>query len=464
MSTATTRFGAATAALVLIAAATSEASGVWNDRLVSTMPIPRTQFGVATMQNGDVIVSGNNALDNTTSIWTPATNTWRMGSSGMHFKRGSHAMTTLADGRIMAAGGDVASPVNPYLVPALSRTVEILDPATMLWTVVANMTAERRGFGLATLQNGSVLAVGGMSNENHLPYMTSAELYDPATNTWARVASPKRDRYGANAVTLANGSVLLAGGTANTPSNNGHATEVFDPESNSWADGAFLTTRRNGFGMVALHNGSVLAAGGYSGTVDLNSAEIYMPGANTWVIIESMFAKRPGCRAALLANGSVVVMGGYVSKASGNRSEIYGGGSKFRCVDANVTAGGARGGYMCVPATSGVDQGSCESSCGPDATPHFRCVKDQCVEIPGMSGTTKDACGEICGRDDVPPCTGDRALSCSSDPGSWCCAIDVHDCACTKYAPAAKIEQQCTASPNNGIDCQTCKGSTHCPV
>ena len=77
-----------------------------------------------------------------------------------------------------------------------------------------------------TLQNGSVLAVGGMSNENHLPYMTSAELYDPATNTWARVASPKRDRYGANAVTLANGSVLLAGGTANTPSNNGHATEV----------------------------------------------------------------------------------------------------------------------------------------------------------------------------------------------------------------------------------------------
>ena len=69
-----------------------------------------------------------------------------------------------------------------------------------------------------TLQNGSVLAVGGMSNENHLPYMTSAELYDPATNTWARVASPKRDRYGANAVTLANGSVLLAGGTANTPS------------------------------------------------------------------------------------------------------------------------------------------------------------------------------------------------------------------------------------------------------
>ena len=49
----------------------------------------------------------------TTSIWTPATNTWRMGSSGMHFKRGSHAMTTLADGRIMAAGGDVASPVNP---------------------------------------------------------------------------------------------------------------------------------------------------------------------------------------------------------------------------------------------------------------------------------------------------------------------------------------------------------------
>ena len=70
-----------------------------------------------------------------------------------------------------------------------------------------------------TLQNGSVLAVGGMLPENHYPYTTSAELYDPATDTWARVASPKRDRFSTNAaVTLANGSVLLAGGTANTPS------------------------------------------------------------------------------------------------------------------------------------------------------------------------------------------------------------------------------------------------------
>lgn len=461
MPATTARTGAATAALVLIiAAATSEGSEVWNDRVVSVMPMPRSQFGVATMQSGDVIVSGTDARGNTTSIWTPATNAWRAGPE-MNYKRGDHAMTTLADGRIMAAGGAVVGRGDFYTNPDLSRTVEILDPATMLWTMAANMTADRTGFGLATLQNGSVLAAGGMSMQYNHPYTTSAELYDPATNTWTRVASPRSDRLLANAVTLANGSVLLAGGTANTPSSNGHANEIFDPESNSWARGATMTNPRNGFGMVALHNGSVLAAGGYSGSSDLNSAEIYMPGSNTWVIIESMYEKRPGCRAALLANGSAIIMGGYVTKTSGNHSEMYAGGGNFRCVDANVTAGGARGGYMCVPSASGVDQGSCEASCGPEPLPHFRCVKDQCVELPGMSGTTKDACDEICGRD-APPCTGDRALSCTADPSTWCCAIDVHDCACTKFATATHIDSMCSASPNGGIDCRTCKGSAHC--
>ena len=224
MWAATARTGAATAALVLIAAASSEGSEVWNDRVVSAMPMPRSQFGVATMQNGDVIVSGTDARGNTTSIWTPATNAWRAGPE-MHYSRGDHAMTTLADGRIMAAGGECGSPcesdtrpslrrpaaglllppqthssptdlcrrtmlflfaqykseegasASPILRPDalghhgtlaalglmmtpaslrllfflfwadtiadLSRTVEILDPATMLWTMVANMTAYR---------------------------------------------------------------------------------------------------------------------------------------------------------------------------------------------------------------------------------------------------------------------------------------------------------------------------------
>ena len=33
--------------------------------------------------------------------------------------------------------------------------------------------------------------------------------------------------------------------------------------------------------------------------------------------------------------------------------------------------------------------------------PHFRCVGNQCVELPGLDGTTKPECEKICGQVDV---------------------------------------------------------------
>jgi hypothetical protein len=71
-------------------------------------------------------------------------------------------------------------------------------------------SATARGYHSATrLPSGQVLVAGGLSFAG---YTASAELYDPATNTWATAASMATVRYVHAETLLPNGQVLVAGG------------------------------------------------------------------------------------------------------------------------------------------------------------------------------------------------------------------------------------------------------------
>src|SRR2546423_472363 len=70
-----------------------------------------------------------------------------------------------------------------------------------------------RYFHTATLlSNGKVLVTGGYDGVN---YLTSAELYDPASGTWSVTGSLTTARYLHTATLLPNGKVLVAGGINN---------------------------------------------------------------------------------------------------------------------------------------------------------------------------------------------------------------------------------------------------------
>ena len=120
------------------------------------------------------------------------------------------------------------------------------------------------------LPNGKVLVAGGFDNSG---FLTSAELYDPASGTWTCHGQPQhRTRYH-TATLLPNGKVLVAGGISNSGALT--SAELYDPASGSWTATGSLNTARVIHTATLLPNGKVLVAGGDNNSGDLTSAELY---------------------------------------------------------------------------------------------------------------------------------------------------------------------------------------------
>jgi hypothetical protein len=105
-----------------------------------------------------------------------------------------------------------------------------------------------------------------------------AELYDPATNTFAPTGAMQAPREFHQAVRVANGEVLVAGGDDGV--NVLSSTEVYDPTTGTFATDGPMEMSRDNFTAMLLNNGDVLAAGGLIGfteAADTPTAELYVP-------------------------------------------------------------------------------------------------------------------------------------------------------------------------------------------
>jgi hypothetical protein len=108
------------------------------------------------------------------------------------------------------------------------------------------------------LSNGTVLVTGGFGNSENL---ASAELYDPASGTWATTGSLNTARYLHTATLLPNGKVLVAGGAHSFSSL--ARTELYNPVNGTWTTIGSLNTARYGHTATLLSNGELLVAGGF---------------------------------------------------------------------------------------------------------------------------------------------------------------------------------------------------------
>ena len=78
------------------------------------------------------------------------------------------------------------------------------------FSTVAPLTDYRTiGHTTTLLPNGKVLVVAGWGNTG---VISSAELYDPATNSWSSAGNISTTRSAHTATLLPNGKVLVAGG------------------------------------------------------------------------------------------------------------------------------------------------------------------------------------------------------------------------------------------------------------
>ena len=93
--------------------------------------------------------------------------------------RNFHTATLLPDGQLLVAGG--------YNGNVLS-SAELYDPATEMWTAAATMHNQRQQFPALLLPNGQVLVAGGF----YFQSLTNSELYSSISSVPIILVNPTR--------------------------------------------------------------------------------------------------------------------------------------------------------------------------------------------------------------------------------------------------------------------------------
>jgi N-acetylneuraminic acid mutarotase len=226
------------------------------------------------------------------------------------------AAVLLKDGRVLLTGGEDGRRT-PFASAAL------FAPTTGTWTAAATMSTPRRLHTTTRLADGRVLVAGGIAGPPATPStgVASAEIYDPAANTWTPVGAMLEPRFSHSATLLPNNKVLVAGGSAaRSPESNRalRGAELFDPATGQWTASPPMAEGRFGHPAVSLKDGRVLVVGGAM-TIGrgqyaaLGFCEIYDATANAWTTTGSLGSARKAHQATLLADGSVLVCGGDIA-------------------------------------------------------------------------------------------------------------------------------------------------------
>jgi hypothetical protein len=292
-----------------------------------SMSASRAGAAAAPLQDGRVLVAGGSDSASVASaeIFNQATNAFSSAGIGsMTVPRFGAAAAPLPGGRVLVVGGCCVS--QQYLSSA-----EVFNPATNTFSSagIGSMSTARVNATAAPLPDGRVLVVGGCCGSGPSPYLSSAEVFNPATNTFssAGIGSMSVPREEAAAAPLPDGRVLVVGGRNDPANYDLSSAEVFDPATGSFSSAGIgsMSTPRSGAVAAPLPDGRVLVAGGVANywalyACYLSSAEVFDPATNGFSSegIRSMSRPREEAAAAPLADG-VLVAGGYYGVAGFHR-------------------------------------------------------------------------------------------------------------------------------------------------
>ena len=340
-------------------------SGAGTSTSTGSMATPRVAPAVL-LPSGKVLIAGGSTCDpygncyslNSAEIYDPGSGTFSS-AGNMQAERDGHTMTLLADGRVLIAGGESCIPGGgsgggpssrnlgePFLGGAhltyasftpvtkpvsctVQASAEIYDPQSGTFSLTGSLNTARYNAAATTLANGQILVVGGSGEYNPL---NSAELYNPSTGSFTTTSSGlETARSSPDATLLNSGFVLVSGGsTCQTPTCPTNTAELYNPTANTfqYTTGNMNVSRVN-HAVVLLTNGQVLLAGGTNGCSGPSSCtsdattEVYDPTAGTFSLSQGLAAARSGHTGTLVSNGSVLLVGGIASGITLSSVEFY---------------------------------------------------------------------------------------------------------------------------------------------
>ena len=300
------------------------ATGLWTE--VDSPSEPRRGAATTRLADGRVLMAGGVAVGGDRSplasaeLFDPSTGHWLAAGSMTAPRADGHTATTLLDGRVLVAAGtelDIGSQLDAAVVGAVA-SAELFDPRTGRWTAAGMLNESRSGHTATLLEDGRVLVTGGRIVP--MLAMSDAELFDPMSGSWTRAASLSTERFEHAAVRLDDGSVLVIGGhLALADDGPAASAERYDPATDTWSPAGSMALGRYRATAVRLADGTVLVAGGSSPSGPTNTADRYDPSANAWAPTLPMAAARAGQAAVLLEDASVLVVGGTLNPAAAER-------------------------------------------------------------------------------------------------------------------------------------------------
>ena len=270
------------------------------------------------LNSGKVLIAGgtnNSTALSSAELYDPMTGTFTV--TGSLSCACGYTPALLANGMVLFTGGfDGTNAVS---------SAELYDPASGTFVPTGSLNVVRAGPSLTLLGNGKVLIAGGVYYTGVIPYtavahyLASAELYDPASRTFTLTGSLHTARSSQTATLLKNGNVLLAAGQ-NDGANAGYlsSAELYNPATGKFTVTGSLNTPRILHRAHLLSSGQVLiVAGNHFGSIA--SAELYDPASGTFSNAASLNTPRQGHASALLTNGQVLAVGGYESQLGSKR-------------------------------------------------------------------------------------------------------------------------------------------------
>jgi hypothetical protein len=255
-----------------------------------------------TLTNGTVLVAGGDVCPGidcediqptaTAELYSPSTGEFTYTGS-MSYQRAWQTATLLTNGDVLIVGCAYFG----------SEPAEIYNPSTGEFTTTGTLNTNRCGHTATLLYSGEVLIAGGCN-------CATAELYNPSTGAFTYTTGSMTTVRGSNTATfLQNGTVLFAGGASSQGSALSSA-EIYNPSTETFAATGSMNASRYSQAAGLLPNGMALITGGYNGSAWLASAEVYNAPTGTFILTGSMTTQRMYQTETVLSSGSVLVAGG----------------------------------------------------------------------------------------------------------------------------------------------------------